>query len=51
MHASVPWVDQVEQLRKGNTLQMKKVGAEFVKLQKNNSLQVEQLQRIYEVLF
>ena len=51
LHASVPWVEQVEQLREGNTVQMKKVGAEFVKLQKNNSLQLEQLQRMCEVLF
>ena len=32
-------------------MQMKKVGAEFVKLQKNNSLQLEQLQRMCKVLF
>ena len=51
IHASVPWVEQVEQLREGNTMQMKKVGAEFVKLQKNNSLQLEQLQRMCKVLF
>ena len=51
MHASVPWVEQVEQLREGNTMQMKKFGAEFVKLQKNNSLQLDQLQRMCKVLF
>ena len=40
IHASIH-MPQVEQLRQGNTEQMKKVGAEIVKLQKSNQLKRE----------